>query len=93
MFKLIALFAMLAMASAAPGLLPYVAPAAVVAHHPVALHAPLAYHTHIVKPVVPLATSYAHQYRVDYKTPALIAPVAYAPYAYAHAPFYKTFIH
>ncbi|XP_071454883.1 cuticle protein 12.5-like [Hetaerina americana] len=97
MFKLLALFALLAAASAAPGLLahsPFVAPAAVVAHAPIVAAPALAYHAPIVKPVVPLATSYAHQYRVDYKTPIIAAaPYAYAPYAYAHAPFLKTFIH
>ncbi|XP_012218348.1 cuticle protein 12.5-like [Linepithema humile] len=78
MFKLVALFALLACATAAPGYL--AAPA---------LHAPVVAAPAVaVAHSVPLATSYANTYKVSLKSP-LVAPVAYtAPVAYA-APVVK----
>ncbi|KAG8231703.1 hypothetical protein J437_LFUL007478 [Ladona fulva] len=99
MFKLVALLAFVAVASAAPGLvgapIAYSAPT-VVAAAPVAYSAPVVT-APVVKAAVPVATSYANTFRVvsPYSTSVVAAApvVQAAPVAYAAGPVIKTLIH
>ncbi|XP_045495622.1 larval/pupal cuticle protein H1C-like [Colias croceus] len=79
MYKLVVLTALLAVATAAPGLIG--APALAPWGHGYGV-APAYVSAPIVKAAVPVATSYANTVRIA--TPAVVA--AHAPIAVAHAP-------
>ncbi|XP_046404226.1 cuticle protein 38-like [Ischnura elegans] len=95
MYKLVALLALVAFVSAAPGNKVYYAAPAVV-------HTPVVHHAHVVHaaPVfkvkthhVPIATSYANVHKVSIKAPVVHAvPVVHAApvvHTYHAAPVYK----